>query len=383
MRKTYLKFSLPNITRKEIDEVVKTLRSGWLTTGKKTKQLEEKFAEFVGSQEAVVLSSGTAALFLSLLVEGVQPGDEVITTPFTFVSTANVVHHLGAKPVFVDIDPNTYNIDPNKIAAAVTPKTKAIIPVHYSGQPCEMDRIMKTAGKHHKIAIIEDAAHAIGAEYKGKKVGSSGNLTCFSLFPTKNITAGEGGIITLNNSRKAARLRNLRLHGMSKDGWKRYAKEGSWYYEIHEAGYKYNLPDINSALGLAQLERIHIFNRKRKRLVDYYCKHLSRIPGIKIIEILPNMKSSWHIFPIWIDKDILGIDRNQLITELWKRNIGTSVHFIPLHFQPFYQKQYSYKKGDFPNAEKTFAGIVSLPLFPAMKYSDVDDVIEAIQDARL
>lgn len=382
MRKTYLKFSVPSISQKEIDEVVKTLRSGWLTTGKKTQQLEEKFAEFVSSQQAVVLSSGTAALFLSLLVEGVQPGDEVITTPFTFVSTANVVHHLGAKPVFVDIDPDTYNIDPDAITAAITPKSKAIIPVHYSGQPCEMGRIMQTARKH-RIPIIEDAAHAIGAEYKGKKIGSLGNLTCFSLFPTKNITAGEGGIITLNNSRKAARLRHLRLHGMSKDGWKRYAREGSWYYEIHEAGYKYNLPDINSALGLAQLERVNIFNRKRKRLVDYYSQRLARIPGIKLIKILPENKSSWHIFPIWVDKEVLGIDRNQLITELWKRNIGSSVHFIPLHLQPFYQKHYAYKKGDFPVAEKTFAGIVSLPLFPAMKNTDVDDVVEAIQDARL
>ncbi len=380
MRKSYLKFSIPDITQKEIDEVVTTLKSGWLTTGKKTQLFEKNFADYTGAKYAIALSSGTAALFLSLIVEGIQAGDEVITTPFTFVSTANVVHHLGAKPVFVDIEPDTYNIDPEKIPLAITSKTKAIIPVHYSGQPCNMQRIMKIAADHN-LCVIEDAAHAIGAEYQGKKVGGQGNLTCFSLFPTKNITTGEGGIITLNDKEKAIRLKKLRLHGMSKDGWKRYDQAESWYYEIHEAGYKFNLSDINAALGVIQLGRIKELNQKRKDLADYYIQQLSHIPGIQTLSIPSNVISSWHIFPVWIDSKELGLTRNQLIKALWKRKIGTSVHFIPLHLQPFYQKEYQYKKGDFPITEKIFAGIVSLPLFPKMTNKDIDDVINAIRDA--
>jgi len=380
MRKSYLKFSIPDITQKEIDEVVATLKSGWLTTGKKTQLFEKNFADYTGAKYAIALSSCTAALFLSLIVEGIQAGDEVITTPFTFVSTANVVHHLGAKPVFVDIEPDTYNIDPEKISLAITSKTKAIIPVHYSGQPCNMQQIMKIAADHN-LRVIEDAAHAIGAEYQGKKVGGQGNLTCFSLFPTKNITTGEGGLITLNDKEKAIRLKKLRLHGMSKDGWKRYDQAESWYYEIHEAGYKFNLSDINAALGDIQLGRIKEINQKRKDLAEYYIQQLSHIPGIQTLSIPSNVKSSWHIFPIWIDSKELGLTRNQLIKALWKRKIGTSVHFIPLHLQPFYQKEYQYKKGDFPITEKIFAGIVSLPLFPKMTNKDIDDVINAIQDA--
>jgi dTDP-4-amino-4,6-dideoxygalactose transaminase len=379
-RKTYLPFSAPHITNAELREVAKTLKSGWLTTGKRARLFEERFAEYVGSRHAVSVASGTAALFLSLLVEGVGPGDEVITSPFTFISTANVVHHLGAKPVFADIDPETFNIDPARAASAVTPRTKVLMPVHYSGQPCEMPTIM-TLARRHRLRVVEDAAHALGAEINGKRVGSSGNLTCFSLFPTKNITAGEGGVITLNDGRKAKRLMRLRLHGMSKDGWKRYAKEGSWYYEVHEAGYKYNLADLNAALGLVQLKKLDAMNRKRERLARRYTRRLASIPGIRTVEVRPRLRSSWHLFPIHVDGDVLGIDRNRLVKALWKRNIGTSVHFIPLHLQPFYQRQFGYRPGDFPVTEKVYAGILSLPLFPRMTNRDVDDVVAAIQEA--
>jgi len=380
MRKTYLQFSVPTITQAEITAVVKTLKSGWLTTGKKARLLEERFAAYIGCKHAVTVSSGTAALFLSLKVDGVGPGDEVITSPLTFISTANVVHHLGAKPVFADIDGETFNIDPERIAAAVTPRTKALLPVHYSGQPCDMGTIQKIA-RQHRLRVVEDAAHAMGAEYRGRKVGSGGNLTCFSMFPTKNITTGEGGLITLNDGRKAKRLAQLRLHGMSKDGWKRYAREGSWYYEVHEAGYKYNLADLNATLGLVQLAKLEAFNRKRRKLVERYILRLAPIPGIRTVKVLPGMKSSWHIFPIHVHARELGLDRNHLVRALWERNIGTSVHFIPLHLQPFYQKQFGYRKGDFPVAEEVFAGILSLPLFPRMTLRDVDDVVAAIQDA--
>jgi len=379
MRKEYLKFSTPSISQAEIDEVIETLKSGWLTTGKKAKKLEEDFADYTGANYAVTLSSCTAALFLSLVVCDIKPGDEVITTPFTFISTANVITHLGAKPVFVDIQEDTFNIDPDKIEPAVTSKTKAIIPVHYSGQPCDMDRISAIA-KSRDLYVIEDAAHAMGAEYKGKKIGSLNNLTCFSMFPTKNITTGDGGLIALNDEKQYKRLLRLRLHGMSKDGWKRYAKEGSWYYEVHEAGYKYNLPDINAAIGIAQLKKLDTLNKKRKLLVDYYQKRLSGFKGIKTIKLLPNVKSSWHIFPVWIDSKTAGITRNQLIIELYERNIGTSVHFIPAHFQPFYHNSYNYKKGDFPITEKIYEGVLSLPLFPDMETQDVDDVIDALED---
>jgi dTDP-4-amino-4,6-dideoxygalactose transaminase len=381
MRKTYLKFSVPSITQAEIRQVVKTLKSGWLTTGKQSQLFEEKIADFVGAEHAVSLASGTAALFLSLIVEGVAAGDEVITTPFTFISTANVIHHLGATPVLVDIDPETWNIDPARIAEAVTAKTRAVIPVHYSGQPCDMQRIRSLARKH-KLRVIEDAAHALGAEYHGKRIGGLGNLTCFSLFPTKNITTGEGGVVTLNDERKAKRLRRLRLHGMSKDGWKRYAREGSWYYEVHEAGYKYNLSDINAALGIVQMDKLEYFNRRRARLVKHYLQKLAQVPGIKTLKLQPKVRSSWHIFPVYVDAETFGISRNQLVKELWARNIGTSVHFIPLHLQPFYQKTYGYKKGDFPVAEHVFSGVVSLPLFPRMTLKDVDDVVSAIQDSQ-
>ena len=380
MRKEYLKFSTPSIAQEEIDAVIETLQSGWLTTGKRSKQLEEDFAKYTGANYAVALSSCTAALFLSLAVCDIQPGDEVITTPFTFISTANVVTHLRAKPVFVDIQEDTFNLDPDKILPAITSKTKAIIPVHYSGQPCDMDKILSIA-RSYRLHVVEDAAHAMGAEYKGKKIGGFGNLTCFSMFPTKNITTGEGGLITLNDEKKYHRLLRLRLHGMSKDGWKRYAKEGSWYYEVHEAGYKYNLPDINAAIGIAQLKKLDALNRKREILVEYYLKKLSGFKGIKTVKILPFVKSSWHIFPIWIDSNITGIDRNRLITELYQRNIGTSVHFIPAHFQPFYSDHFQYKRGDFPVTEKIYAGILSLPLFPDMTTHDVDDVIDALKDS--
>ncbi len=374
-----MKFSVPDITREDIDAVVETLKSGWLTTGAKSLQLEEAFAAETEAEHAVSLSSGTSALFLSLIAEGVESGDEVITTPLTFASTANVIHHLGARPVFADIDPETFNIDPDAVEAAVTPRTRAVIPVHFAGQSCDMGRIMRVAEKHN-LRIIEDAAHALGAAYKGKKIGGSGNLTCFSLFPTKNITAGEGGVITLNDPEKDKRLRRLRLHGMSKDGWKRYAKEGSWYYEIHEAGYKCNLSDINAALALTQLKRLNHLNRRRRELVDAYCEKIHDIPGIRTQKQLPGTQSSWHIFPVWVDRKRYGMDRNQLVKELWNRNIGTSVHFIPVHLQPFYQKTYGYQDGDFPEAEKVFRGILSLPLFPRMLRKDVDDVAAALLD---
>jgi dTDP-4-amino-4,6-dideoxygalactose transaminase len=243
-----------------------------------------------------------------------------------------------------------------------------------------MRRIMRTA-RERRLRVVEDAAHAMGAEIRGKKVGSQGNLTCFSCFPTKNITTGEGGIIALNDGRKAKRLRTLRLHGMSKDGWRRYAKEGSWYYEVNEAGYKYNMPDLNAALGLVQLAKLDALNRQREKLALRYIRKLADIPGIRTLSIPSDRKSSWHLFPIHIDAAELGMDRNRMVKELWKRNIGTSVHFIPLHLQPFYQREYGYKTGDFPHAEEVFAGILSLPLFPRMTYRDVDDVVAALQEA--
>lgn len=377
-RKEPLHFARPSIGSAEIREVVDSLRNGWITMGPKTQLLEGKFRDYVGSSQAVAVSSCTAALHLSLIAKGIGKGDEVITSPLTFAATANVIHHVGAKPVFADVEYGTFNIDPEKIRAAITKGTKAIIPVHYAGQPCNMNEIKKIA-EEHNLAVIEDAAHAVGAEYEnGKKVGSSENLTCFSFYAIKNLTTGEGGMITCNDDGIAARLKRIRLHGISKDAWKRYSASGSWYYEIEEAGFKYNMTDINASIGLHQLEKIDSFNRKRKSLSGIYNRAFSSAKDkIRLHEVSRKIVSSYHLYPIVL-REGCQIDRNEMILGLNELNIGTSVHFIPLNLQPFYRKTYGYKEGDFPIAEEIYRGLISLPLYPSMKKEDAKYVAEAV-----
>jgi len=366
-------FSPPYITAKEINSVAKVLKSGWLSQGHLTEKFEQEFSKYIGSKNSIAVNSCTSALFLCLKLLDVGKQDEVITTPFTFAATANTIVHCGAKPVFADIDEYTYNIDPAQIEKRITKRTKAIIAVHYGGQPADMTKINKIARKY-KIKVIEDAAHATGSSYRGgRKVGSAGNLTCFSFYATKPITTGEGGMITLNNTKMADILKIMRLHGISKDAWKRYIEKNRWYYEIVMPGYKFNTTDINSAIGLEQLKKIESLNQKRKKIREYYT---SKLKGLNIV--IPKMDkmkgSSYHLYPI----RLLNYDRGEFINKMARAGVGTSVHFIPLHLMPYYQKQWKYKKGDFPVCEEIYKGIVSLPIYPQLKKKELDYIIKQI-----
>ena len=377
-KKKLIMFALPDINHEEINEVIDTLKSGWLTTGPKVRKFEEEFAEFIGSKYALAVNSCTGGLHLSLAAAGVGEGDEVITTPFTFVSTVNVILHLGAKPVFVDIGPD-FNIDVNKIEAAITPKTKVILPVHYSGQPCEMDAIMDLAKKYN-LTVIEDAAHAVGAEYKGKKIGTIGDLTAFSFYATKNLTTGEGGMVTTNNEEYAQKIRKLTLHGISKDAWKRYTSEGSWYYEVIYAGYKYNMTDIQAAIGLHQLKKIEKFNSKRAELAQLYTQLLSDVEEIETPKVNPEVKHSWHLYVIKLNLEMLKIGRSEFIEKLKENGIMTSVHFIPVHLHPYYRETFGFKKGDFPVAEAIYERVISLPLHTKLEKNAIYYIAEVIKN---
>lgn len=373
LTRKFLPYHSPLIEEDEINEVVDTLRSGWLTMGPKTLVFEKQIAEYTGAQEAISCSSCTAALHLSLLAADIGPGDEVITTPYTFAATGNVIVHAGAKPVFADIHKETFNIDPEKILEAVTKKTKAIIPVDFGGLPCDLKEIMEIA-QDHDLFVFEDAAHSIGAEYEGKKIGNLADTTSFSFYPTKNITTGEGGVITTNDKSLAERLRLLRLHGISKDAWKRYTKEGSWFYEIELCGWKYNMTDIQASLGIHQLNKIERFYDIRKQYVDIYSGHLSKRDDIILPKEWPGKKHAFHLYSILLE----NYDRTCFIEEMVKKGIGCSVHFIPLHLHPYYQKSFGFSKGDFKNAEWVYEREVSLPLYPGMSQESVYRVCNAV-----
>lgn len=372
-RKKFLPYCQPHIGKEEIKEVVDTLKSGWLTAGPKTMKFEKSLVKYIGAKYAIAVNSCTAALHLSLVALKIGRGDEVITTPFTFASTANVIVHVGAKPVFVDIKRDTYNIDPEKIEGAITSKTKAIIPVHYAGQPCDMKAIQEIA-EGHNLHIIEDAAHAIGAEYENRKIGILSDATCFSFYATKNMTTGDGGAITTDNKELADKIKILRLHGMSKDAWKRYSSKGNWYYEIERCGFKYNMMDMQAALGIQQLRKLDRFIEIRRKYAKIYTKELGEIDGVITPHEKSNIKHVYHLYPILLE----NYNRDKFIEKMKKANIGCSVHFISLHLHPFYKKAFGFKKGDFPNAEWVCAREVSLPLYPKMKVEDVRNVVKAV-----
>jgi len=378
IRESFLSFSQPLIEEEEINEVIDTLRSGWLTTGPKVKRFEKEFAQYIGSKYAIATNSCTGGLHLALVAAGIGGGDEVITTPFTFCATANVILHTGAKPVFVDIRPDTFNIDTERIEEVITPKTKAIMPVHYAGQPCEMDEIMEIA-KRHNLLVIEDAAHSIATEYKGKKVGAIGDITCFSFYATKNLVTGEGGMVTTDNEELAEKIRVLSLHGMSRDAWKRYSSAGSSYYEVIYPGYKYNMTDIQASLGLHQLRKLTRFQKRREEIVKAYNEAFASLDTIEVPFVKPHIKHAWHLYVIKIIPEKLKINRDQFIEALRGENIGTSVHFIPVHLHPYYRDTYGFKRGDFPNAEYAYERVISLPLYPKMSDEDVKDIIEAVK----
>jgi len=377
-RNNFLPFARPLIGQEDIKEVVDTLNSDWLTTGPKTHLFEEEFAKYIGCKYAVAVNSCTAALHISLAALEIGKGDEVITTPYTFISTVNVILQQGAIPVFVDIKPDTLNINPDLIREKINDKTKAIMPVHFAGQPCEMEKIMKIA-KDNNLMVIEDAAHAISAEYEGRKIGTIGEATSFSFYPTKNMTTGEGGMVTTNDEKLMNKFKIWSLHGISKDAWKRYSAEGSWYYEVVCPGYKYNTTDIQASLGLHQLEKLNNFQRKREKIVKAYNEAFEDMKEITIPFVKDNIKHAWHLYVIQIVPEKLKINRNQFIEALRAENIGTSVHFIPAHLQPYYRDTFGFKKGDFPNAEYAFERVISLPLFPKMSDKDVNDVINSVK----
>ena len=376
-RNNFLPFARPLIEQEDIEEVVDTLNSDWLTTGPKTHLFEEEFAKYIGCKYAVAVNSCTAALHISLAALGIGKGDEVITSPYTFISAINVILQQGAMPVFVDIKPDTFNIDPDLIRGKISDKTKSIIPIHFAGQPCEMDKIMKIA-KDNNLLVIEDAAHAVSAEYEGNKIGNIGDTTSFSFYPTKNMTTGEGGMITTNDEDLMNKFKIWSLHGISKDAWKRYSAEGSWYYEVVCPGYKYNMTDIQASLGLHQLQKLDRFQRKREKIVKVYNEAFKGMEEISIPFVKDNIQHAWHLYVIKIVSEKLKINRNQFIEALKAENIGTSVHFIPAHLQPYHRDTFGFKKGDFPNAEYAFERVISLPLFPKMSDKDVKDVIGAV-----
>jgi dTDP-4-amino-4,6-dideoxygalactose transaminase len=376
-RDKFLPFALPDIGEQEIDEVVQTLRSGWITTGPKTKEFEQRIAHYIGVEHTIAVNSCTGALHVALAAIGVERDDEVITSPLTFCSTAHVIIHQGGMPIFADIG-DDFNIDPEEIEKHVTPRTKAIIPVHFGGQPCRMDEIMALAKKHH-LYVVEDAAHAIGARYNEHMIGTIGDVTAFSFYATKNMTTAEGGMISTTHQELAETMRMLSLHGISKDAWKRYTSEGSWYYEVMFAGFKYNMTDIQAAMGLHQLERLEGFIETRARYARMYNDAFRDMPELQIPLVNTGLRHAWHLYVIQLNQDRLTINRAQFIDALRAENIGTSVHFIPVHLHPYYRRTYGYNRGDYPNTERIYDRIISLPLYSKMSEEDVQDVIDAVK----
>lgn len=369
-------------------EVLDTLRSGWITTGPKAKRFEREFAEYVGAKHALAVAHCTGALHLALWALGIGPGDEVITTPFTFTATAEVLGYLGAKPVFVDVDPGTFNINPARIEEVLESgqhqRVRAIEPVHFAGHPCDMDRICGIA-RRYGLKIVEDAAHAAGAarhmEGRGMvKIGSIGDATCFSFYATKNFTSAEGGAITTEDGELAEKILVASLHGMNRDAWKRYDKSGSWYYEIHDTGFKYNLSDVHAAIGLAQLHRADEFMRRRSEVARAYNEAFKGEDALQVPYVEPGIEHAWHLYVLRVRPERLRIGRNQLVEMLRERGVGTSVHCIPLNTMHFYQKNYGYRSGDFPVAEDIYSRCLSLPIYAAMSGDDVNYVIDAVRE---
>ena len=373
----FLPFHVPEIGDEEIQSVVETLRSGWLTTGSKVKQFEDEFAQRIGSRYAVAVNSCTAALHLALAALGIIEGDEVVIPTMTFAATAEVVSYMRARPVLVDCRKDTLNIDVDQVERVITPRTKAIIPVHFGGQPCEMNGILDIA-KRYNLKVIEDAAHALPAHFESRMIGTFGDITCFSFYATKNITTGEGGMATTQNPEWAERMRMLSLHGISRDAWKRYTSHGSWYYEICTPGFKYNLTDVAAAIGIPQLQKCGHFWKTRQYYASLYHEGLKNIPEIILPQEVKGTTHAWHLYVIQLDLGRLRIGRNDFIDLMKKNNIGTSVHFIPLHLHPYYRNTYRYRPEDFPAASTAFERIISLPIYPKMTEEDVQHVIEVV-----
>ncbi len=410
MRISFLPFALPDTNSEEVNEIRNSFDLGWLTTGPKVRRFEAEFAATVGARHAIAVNSCTAAMHLALEALGLRAGDEVITTPYTFAATAEVVRYFDARPVLVDVEPQTLNMDVTALTAAITPRTRAVIPVHIAGLPADLDAIHAVAARHD-LTVIEDAAHAFPTRYKGRMIGSgqlaadSGqpngsnhnsqftlhnsqfsdpprpSFTCFSFYATKTLTTGEGGMICTDDDAWAERCRIMALHGISKDAWKRYTAEGSWYYEIVAPGFKYNLTDIAAAIGLVQLRKAERMWQRRAAIAERYNAAFAGIPALQQPTDAPSgCQHAWHLYMLRLNLDRLTIDRAHFINELKARNIGASVHFIPLHLHPYYRATYGYRPEDFPVAYREYQREISLPIYSKMSDQDVQDVIDAVLD---
>ncbi len=378
-REQFLAFSPPLIGEEEIEEVVDTLRNDWLSTGPKTRRFATEFAAYLGAPAALPLNSCTAGLHVALVTLGIGQGDEVITTPMTFAASANVIEHVGARPVLVDVEPDTLNLDPAAVARAVTPRTRAIVAVHYAGHPAELDALRAVA-RAHDLVLIEDAAHAVPARYRGVAIGAGDNPVAFSFYATKNLTTGEGGMLT-GSAEFLDEARVVSLHGMSRDAWRRYDKGGSWRYEVLLPGFKYNMGDLQASLGIVQLRKLDAFQVRRRAIVARYQEAFADAADMLELPVeRGHVEHAWHLYVLRLRPDALTIGRDEFIDALTARNIGTSVHFIPLHLHPYYRDKYGYTPTDFPVAYDAFTRMLSLPLNPRMSDEDVDDVIAAVLD---
>jgi dTDP-4-amino-4,6-dideoxygalactose transaminase len=378
-KEQYLPFALPDLDGSELVEIKEALESGWVTTGPKVKKFETEFARAVGARHAIAVNSCTAAMHLALDAVGVKRGDEVVTTPYTFAATAEVIRYFDARPVFVDVQPDSLNIDPGLIEAAITSKTKAVIPIHLAGFPADMDPIREVTVRH-AIPVIEDAAHTFPATYHGKPVGSISEFTAFSFYATKTITTGEGGMITTDNDAWEERCRIMSLHGISKDAWKRYTAEGSWYYEIVAPGFKYNMTDVAAAMGLAQLRKAEAMRARRRHIAKCFNDSFGRLDQLQTPFDKDDREHSWHLYMLRLNLDRLTIDRARFMEELKKQGIGASVHFIPLHIHPYYRDQFGFAAHAFPVAYAEYLREISLPIYSRMSDDDVRRVIESVED---
>jgi dTDP-4-amino-4,6-dideoxygalactose transaminase len=377
-RRDFLWFSPPIVGQEEIDEVVDTLRSGWITTGPKTRQFEAAFKSRVDAPAVLAVNSSTAGLHLGLLSVGIRPGDEVISTPMTFCAGANAIEQIGATTRFADVEADTLNLDPRAVEDAVTPRTRAILAVHYAGHPAELDGIRDIAQRYH-LAIIEDAAHAVPASYKGRLIGASENPVAFSFCATKNLTTGDGGMLA-GSAELVSRARTLARHGMSSDAWKRSGPGRSWIYEVDEPGFKYNMTDIQAAIGLAQLRQLGEFQRRRRQIAALYSSAFREVDALEIPVERPEVEHAWHLYVLRLRLGALRVGRNRFMEELRVRNIGTSVHFIPIHLHPYYRQKYQYRPEQFPVALGNYQRMLSLPIHPRLSDQDVSDVVEAVLD---
>jgi dTDP-4-amino-4,6-dideoxygalactose transaminase len=380
MRETFLPFSTPTIDDDEINEVVDSLRSGWITTGPKVKRFEDAFKAYVGAPYAIPLSSATAGLHLTLLALGIKEGDEVITTPMTFASTVSMVILCGATPVLADIEPGTLNIDPAKIREKISPRTRAVIPVHFAGQSCDMDPIFALA-REHGLTVIEDAAHAAGTEYKGRRIGSLDSISIFSFHPNKNITTGEGGMVCTADEALAEEIALLKFHGMSREAWKRFAASGSPNYDILMPGYKYNMMDIQAAIGIHQLPKLDRFIDTRTGIAELYNREFADVAELALPAYAPYVqRHAWHLYTPLVRIEKLDINRDQFMDELKRRNIGSGLHYKAIHHHPYYRDHLGIADDDLPMASYASERILSLPLFPRMTADDAEDVVTAVKE---